>query len=79
MLQLAVEEKVCKNAFLCIICDGYASGNAMRQVLDSIKNDFKNLHFLIDGMPLNEKLDLELKTEIVKRTSKMGNNHLEKY
>lgn len=58
MLKLAVEEKVCENAFLCIISDGYASGNAIRQVLDSIKNEFKKLHFLIDGMPIEEKREI---------------------
>ena len=58
MLKLAVEEKVCENAFLCIISDGYASGNAIRQVLDSIKNEFKKLHFLIDGMSLEEKREI---------------------
>jgi hypothetical protein len=58
MLELAVEERVCENAFLCIISDGYASGNAIRYVLDSIENEFKKLHFLIDGMPLNEKKEI---------------------
>ena len=55
ILELAYDEKVCENAYLCIISDGYASDNAMKRVLDSIRDEFKNLHFLIDGMSLDEK------------------------
>ncbi len=58
ILELARDERVCENGYICIISDGYASGNVMKQVLDSVKKEFPKLHFLIDGMPLGEKKEI---------------------
>lgn len=58
ILELTRDEKVCENAYLCIISDGYASDTVMKGIIDSITKEFTDLHFLIGGMSIYEKKEI---------------------
>lgn len=53
---MARKSGVCTSGYVCVISDGYVSDEGRKAEIDRLIKKFKNLTFLVDGMPVEDKV-----------------------